>query len=127
MILAHVQNLVASQTFSYVFFGMSRVHHKLHMACGIAHTQPPPERIDAPSVMTKQLTKKYEQFWSMTFALRPRKALKSRITLRNKLYESLEEFNLTTTVRAAHLNPPKTSPKTSPTHRNSCFSLMCKP
>ena len=45
MIFAHVQNCGPAQTFSNAFSGAPRAHQKLHMVCGIAHTQPQPKRI----------------------------------------------------------------------------------
>ena len=71
MILAHVQNLVASQTFSNEFSGVPRVRQKLHMVCGIAHKQPQPKRIGVTRVMAKKLPKKYKYVWSINFALCP--------------------------------------------------------
>ena len=53
MILAHLQNLVTTQTFSNEFSGMRRVRQKLHMVCGIAHTQPQPKRIGVTRIMVK--------------------------------------------------------------------------
>ena len=54
MFLAHVQNLVLSQTCSNELCGASRVRQKLHMVCGIAHKQPQPKRIGVTRVMAKK-------------------------------------------------------------------------
>ena len=53
MSFAHLQNLGSTLTFSNEFSGVSRVHQKLHMACGLAHKQPQPKRIGATRVMAK--------------------------------------------------------------------------
>ena len=62
MILAHVQNLGLSPTFPHEFPGATRVHQKLHMVCGIAHTQPQPKRIGATRVMAKKRPKTTNMF-----------------------------------------------------------------
>ena len=62
MIFAHMQNLGATHTFFYEFSGVPRVHQKLHMVCGLAHTQPQPKRIGVTRVMSKKPTKKPNNF-----------------------------------------------------------------
>ena len=59
MIFAHMQNLGATHTFSNEFSGVSRVHQKLHMVCGIAHKQPQPKRIGVTRVMAKKTPPKF--------------------------------------------------------------------
>ena len=53
-IFARMLDLGAAQTFSNEFSGMSRARQKLHMACGIAHTQPQPKLIGVTRIIAKK-------------------------------------------------------------------------
>ena len=53
MIFAHMQNLGRTHTFSNEFSGVSRVHQKLHMVCGLAHKQPQKKRNGVTRVIAK--------------------------------------------------------------------------